>query len=73
MTLMDKDLVHKVEGFGKVFYNLNTDDYKWNKCKVNVRKQEASFKLFDIQNKLQTCNTNYIEDIMGEGKANFNS
>ena len=73
MTLMDKDLIHKVEGFGKVFYNLNTDDYKWNKCKVNVRKQEASFKLFDIQNKLQTCNTNYIEDIIGEGKANFNS
>ena len=73
MTIVDKDLVHKVEGFGKVFYNLNTNDYKWNKCKVNTRKQEASFKIFNTQNKLQICNTNYIEDIMGEGKANFNS
>jgi hypothetical protein len=73
MTLMENDLFYKVEGFGKVFYDSNLNNYKWNKCKINPHKKEIQFKMFDLPAKLRAKDGDYFEDIMGEGRTNFNS
>ena len=73
MTLMENDLFYKVEGFGKVFYDSNLNNYKWNKCKINPHKKEIQFKVFDLPAKLRAKDGDYFEDIMGEGRSNFNS
>ena len=63
MEVVGEKIIKKSEGYGKVFY-YGTQNYKWNKCKINKNSKELEFTMFDAKTKIKLKEGNYVEDVL---------